>query len=198
MGLYEVLGVDPCCSQAEIQKAYRSLSQINHPDKGGDVDAFQAISNAYQILSDEERRAIYDATGEEKDLAITDSEVISSLGNLMLSIVDSIDIDRVDLVKEMKAHLFARSTGASQNIRQIQAVIAQREKVKVRLSRTEGQNHLAGALEADILNKKRMVLQLEREKKVLTKMEEQLIDYLYQVNAVGVVGTGHTITYMIG
>lgn len=63
MNLYEILDVDRESSKADIKRAYRSLSQVCHPDKGGDVDAFQALQHAYDVLKDPERRAKYDATG---------------------------------------------------------------------------------------------------------------------------------------
>ena len=61
--LYEVLGVDESASDAEIKRAYRKLSVKHHPDKGGSVDKFKELSAAYEILSDGEKRALYDVGG---------------------------------------------------------------------------------------------------------------------------------------
>ncbi len=49
----------------EIKAAFRKLAMVHHPDKGGDVKKFQAISSAYELLSNAERRKRYDTTGEE-------------------------------------------------------------------------------------------------------------------------------------
>eukprot|EP00667_Euglena_gracilis_P000537 EG_transcript_537 len=65
--LYEVLGVDPTATTGEIRKQFKRLAVQHHPDKNpGDAAAlfkFQQILRAYEILQDEERRAIYDAYG---------------------------------------------------------------------------------------------------------------------------------------
>ena len=62
---YKILHVDKKASQKDIKKAYRKLALKHHPDKGGKEDQFQKICNAYEILSDPEKRDIYDKYGEE-------------------------------------------------------------------------------------------------------------------------------------
>lgn len=64
---YEVLGVNRNASEAEIKKAYRRLAVKHHPDKNpGDKKAeeqFKVLSEAYAILSDNQKRATYDQFG---------------------------------------------------------------------------------------------------------------------------------------
>ncbi len=61
---YDILGVPRNSSKEEIKKAYRALAHKYHPDKTkGDDKKFKEINEAYQILSDEKKRAEYDAYG---------------------------------------------------------------------------------------------------------------------------------------
>ena len=62
---YELLGVEKNASDADIKKAYRKKALKEHPDKGGDPDKFKEITAAYEILSDRDKREIYDRHGAE-------------------------------------------------------------------------------------------------------------------------------------
>ncbi|UFX82566.1 molecular chaperone DnaJ [Candidatus Absconditicoccus praedator] len=57
---YEILGVDENASEDEIKKAFRKLAVKHHPDRGGDQEEFKKINEAYQILSDNQKRQQYD------------------------------------------------------------------------------------------------------------------------------------------
>lgn len=57
---YQILGVSENANQEEIKKAYRSLANKHHPDKGGDQAVFKDISVAYDTLGDDQKRSEYD------------------------------------------------------------------------------------------------------------------------------------------
>ena len=61
---YQILGVSKDASQEEIKKAYYRLAHKYHPDKGGDKEKMKEINEAYQTLSDKEKRAQYDRFGQ--------------------------------------------------------------------------------------------------------------------------------------
>ncbi|XP_068649763.1 chaperone protein dnaJ A6-like [Aristolochia californica] len=60
---YEILGVSQSASQDELKKAYKKAAIKNHPDKGGDSEKFKELAQAYEVLSDPEKRKIYDQYG---------------------------------------------------------------------------------------------------------------------------------------
>src|SRR3989344_679266 len=61
---YKILGVTKTASEEEIKKAYRRLADQHHPDKaGGDEAKFKEINEAYQVLSDKQKRVNYDRFG---------------------------------------------------------------------------------------------------------------------------------------
>jgi len=62
---YKVLEIDKNANESEIKKAYRKLAVKHHPDKGGDQEKFKEITQAYEVLSDAEKRSTYDRFGEE-------------------------------------------------------------------------------------------------------------------------------------
>src|SRR5580698_3520908 len=61
---YTILGITKTATEDEIKRAYRKLAHQYHPDKsGGDDKKFKEINEAYQILSDKNKRAQYDRFG---------------------------------------------------------------------------------------------------------------------------------------
>lgn len=60
---YKILGVERTASKEEIKRAYRRLAHQHHPDRGGDEEKFKEVNAAYQVLSDDKKRAQYDQFG---------------------------------------------------------------------------------------------------------------------------------------
>ncbi len=62
---YKTLGVSRTATQDEVKKAYRKLAHQYHPDKkGGSADKFKEINEAYQVISDPQKRSQYDQFGD--------------------------------------------------------------------------------------------------------------------------------------
>ncbi|OJJ86587.1 type I HSP40 co-chaperone YDJ1 [Aspergillus glaucus CBS 516.65] len=67
--LYDILGVPDSASEAQLKSAYKKGALKYHPDKNADnpeaADKFKELSHAYEILSDSDKRSVYDQLGEE-------------------------------------------------------------------------------------------------------------------------------------
>lgn len=64
---YKILGIEKTATADEVKKAYRTLAHKYHPDKGGDAEKFKEINEAYQVLSDNQKRSQYDQFGTAFD-----------------------------------------------------------------------------------------------------------------------------------
>lgn len=65
MDHYKTLGIPKDADSDSIRKAFRRMALKNHPDKGGDAEAFKAISEANAVLSDPEKKKLYDTYGAD-------------------------------------------------------------------------------------------------------------------------------------
>lgn len=64
---YKTLKVEKTATKDEIKRAFRKAAHTHHPDKGGDEEKFKEVNEAYQVLSDEQKRAKYDQFGSNFD-----------------------------------------------------------------------------------------------------------------------------------
>lgn len=60
---YKTLGVSRDASADDVKKAFRKLARTHHPDAGGDEARFKEINEAYEVLSDDKKRQMYDQFG---------------------------------------------------------------------------------------------------------------------------------------
>src|SRR5208282_6832937 len=76
---YKVLGVERVASETEIRSAYRKLARKFHPDvnpNNKDAEArFKEINEAYQVLSDTEKRKKYDTLGADWERGVPEEEM---------------------------------------------------------------------------------------------------------------------------
>ncbi len=65
--LYNILDVSETADKKDIKSAYRKKAKKSHPDVGGNSEKFALVKKAHDILMDDERRAKYDATGDQSE-----------------------------------------------------------------------------------------------------------------------------------
>lgn len=118
---YDTLGVPKDASPEDIKKAYRAKAMEHHPDRGGSTADFQRIQMAYDTLSDPDKRAQYDAYGEQQpgqetpEMAARDviAQLITQLierqeldlthANLMAMVEQAIKHRRSSVVSDLKS-----------------------------------------------------------------------------------------------
>jgi curved DNA-binding protein CbpA len=115
--LYEILGVSPDASTAEIRAAYRAKVKAVHPDTGGSNEAFSEVVLAYEILSDEHRRKQYDETGlmDDPGKAIS-SGAIAIVEGLINGLIQREDAKYSDAVGLMCADISTALKSKTSNI----------------------------------------------------------------------------------
>jgi molecular chaperone DnaJ len=78
---YDILGVSKSASSDEIKKAYRKLAHQYHPDKGkGNEEKFKEVNEAYQVLSNSEKKAQYDQYGQTFEQAQRNGQGYGGMG----------------------------------------------------------------------------------------------------------------------
>ena len=65
MDYYSILGVNRNASPEEIKRAYRKQAMATHPDRGGDENKFKRVTEAYEVLSNSDKRSAYDRPNPE-------------------------------------------------------------------------------------------------------------------------------------
>ena len=103
--LYQVLGVEKSSNEKQVKKAYYLLSLKHHPDRAQDEEEkkartvmFQVISRTYEVLSDTEKRAVYDETGtilDETD-GLTDDKDWQKYWRMLFKKISKSDIEEFE------------------------------------------------------------------------------------------------------
>jgi curved DNA-binding protein CbpA len=138
---YDALGVSPAASELDIKKAYRRLAITTHPDKNpGDETAharFQAIGEAYQVLSNEDLRKRYDKFGKAEAVPGGGFEDPSEFfgmifgGEAFMDLIGELSLMK-DLTKTMDI--------ASKQMEEEEAAKSAEEKLEAQEQRSGGQH----------------------------------------------------------
>lgn len=135
LDLYGTLGVAKDADTAAIRKAYRKRAKDAHPDGGGSERKFALVKLAHDVLSDDERRAKYDATGDASEHEVDNarSEALQFLGAMLEAVIaecEQVGIDPVtaDLAATLR-------TRADRELASIEATRAETEKKKLKAER---------------------------------------------------------------
>jgi curved DNA-binding protein CbpA len=187
MDLYQNLGVDEQATAGDIKAAYRGLSKKYHPDvyKGGD-DRFKQINLAYKVLSDPDKRKLYDDHG----IAIDENPdhiqnlVVERMGSIANGWLDNmIKGNKVSLVDFVITNLDNGINHIRKAISEIQHQICALENIHKRLSHSSGKSLIHGVIDNRIAALKKGVRQNETELMVIGELKKEISEYDYEEEA---------------
>lgn len=155
--LYEVLGLTETATPDQIKKAYRKLAQKHHPDKdGGDGDGteFKLVKEAYEVLSDPERRARYDRDGTYRhDGRQTEEERINAfamnaLASLLHRLIEGTEwVEHTDILELIRSEVRKMTENDKADLAGYQKSKAKHERAMGRIKAKEGDNLAAFAIQ---------------------------------------------------
>jgi curved DNA-binding protein CbpA len=120
---YAILGITRDASTAAVKAAFRRKAKTQHPDRGGNPEAFRLLRLAYEVLSDPERRRHYD-DGADPVLTDEDREQLMDLaGDLLVrAFAQSGAPEFDDVIKRMRADAAQQIAGLGQQIQILREV----------------------------------------------------------------------------
>lgn len=197
--LYDSLGVPRDASPDAIRAAYRKKAQAHHPDKGGDVSQFQAIQTAYDVLSDDDRRARYDTTGDTEQGPSIEGQARMYVATLLNAVMQGqADVRTTDILAVMRNQLaIDRSRVEAEKVR-LGGFVSRRQEAMKRVT----QGVLSDMLDAEIKRLEGMVSQCNAQHGVFDAAEKLLEGQTYRSDPkappVGdrIFSNGSTFTYV--
>ncbi len=175
--LYDSLGVPKDASADAIRAAYRKKAQAHHPDKGGDVSQFQAIQTAYDVLSDDDRRARYDTTGDTEQGPSIEGQARMYVATLLNAVMQGqADVRTTDILAVMRNQLaIDRSRVEAEKVR-LGGFVSRRQEAMKRVT----QGVLSDMLDAEIKRLEGMVSQCNAQHGVFDAAEKLLEGQTYR------------------
>ena len=185
MSHYDTLGVPKDSDQATIKNAYRRKSRAAHPDRrGGDHGAMVALNRAYETLSDPEKRAQYDKTGEDGPRKPSIEDRARTI--LMQLFAQCFELpDQADMVAIIRSSIQEAQKNGSKMLEKSAHQITNLEKKRKRIKfRGKGRNILADLIEQRIGELRGKIADIEEAKKISGRALEILEEYEWQSDQV--------------
>lgn len=188
---YKILGVGEDAAPADIRVAYHLRAKQTHPDAGGSADEFAAVSQAYEVLSDLERRLSYDATGDAVQQPDPDELAIAMLRNLVEGMIaDNADVLHTDFAARMAREFVSAIGEARKHIAATSQKIARCERLSERFTVKSGENLIAAMLKVRIFEMQRQVINAEQQIATLEKAKALAAGYSYRTEPQPQTGIG--------
>ena len=190
MSLYDDLGLGREADPDAIKAAYRAAAKSAHPDRGGDTERFDKIQRAYDVLSDVERRARYDQTGEVDDSPATaeEREAVTLLQGLIANVVfGKTDLTRNDVIGAALAAAQAARDQVAGKTAEVEANLARLAIARERLcfAKPDGPDLIAGIFDHQEKELRQTLPRVARALRVHDRAMQMLKGYIYRVDVDG-------------
>lgn len=149
--LYAELKVDRKATKADIRKAYRRRAKEVHPDNGetGSRAKFDLASKALAVLTDEQRRRLYDETGKIDEPApdLTEGnarQLVTMEVNHVMQVAEQrgMDIEAFDVIKDVKTGLQRKIDSAERDIANGKKAVKKLSQIAKKFSSKKGKANL--------------------------------------------------------
>jgi curved DNA-binding protein CbpA len=187
---YATLGVPPDAPKDEVRKAYRRRARRAHPDAGGSAEEFAKVQRAHLLLTDETRRAKYDATGEA-DEATVDNAVAAAVQKIVATldmqvqklVVAGYDMKRVDLHEATTSAIRAGRDQLSEALGKMRRHAEAMKLAATKMKRKKkGSTVVLGAIEHRVGELYSILTKAEVEIKVFNDALAMLAEYSFDVD----------------
>lgn len=175
---YETLGVDKSASKEEIKKTYKEKAKKAHPDKGGSEEEMTALTLAYSVLGNEEKRKFYDETGEDSQSKL-DQDVRLGLVELLNNVLLSDATDEIAHAKKLVKLELESAEEQLYNYSKIrEKVVKKMAKFKFKGKTEEGEiDFVQVVLKQHLENTENSIKKIEKHKKVAEEIRKELEKY---------------------
>ncbi len=188
---YETLGVSKDASPADIKRAYRNAAKKAHPDAGGDPAAFHALQRAHDVLSDAERRARYDETGDMGDTRSPDpnTAALTIIGGLVDELTNQIimdeNIEHIDPAARMRNKVTSKIASIREDQEQARNFEKKAVAVRKRFKAKKGPDYVGQMLDAKVEACKAAVRNADQQIAVYERALELLDDVHFDAAKAG-------------
>jgi len=210
--LYEDLGVRPDATPAQIQSAYRKLSKVHHPDKGGSRIEWDRVSHAYEVLKDPARREKYDATGDDARMNdpedLERAQVLNIVQTIISGVMNSSQDDPAftDYRGRILRDLTGKGHQMKMDLRNQQLQLQRLQRFVGRFKREEGEDLVGDVVRQGLRNVERQIENIRNALVLHEKVVQLFLSYQYETDPMRDEGqqspTGPThqqhTTYLLG
>lgn len=186
MTLYDDLGLPKGASGEEVKKAYRKAAHKTHPDKGGDVQKFQVVQHAYNVLGDPTKKEKYDRTGVDGQEISVRGVAMQNICSMILQMVEQSEPGKMDIVKNAHNATLEAQRKMGEHIKLVEKKIKKYEAQLKRFKhKGRSDDFISSAINQQILVCKNNIEDTKKAKQINDEMFRLLKEYEYAVDRDG-------------